>query len=610
MKMRRHIFFLLLIVMGLISSVYLFRESLLGTLKKAFPTDYGIAQAEKTSKYSIDGQYIATATAKDVDIQAELTLNSALHTADWMTYEEAFLYDGLYVKNYSGTNKAIVGYGTEKEAGNKDVEIERGKYSRLQSVWLSEDVLKAEGFGGAADRMFDGENSYLDTMYVVLGAGIESDKYTAGSKLTLRVENLQINAVVLGFLKPGATMKVGDKVVCLDFYVICPILDLSGLYDEEKEEKHMPTNTDPIYLPEGLFKEGMNISDTTAENKTVESNGKKYNAAKALWIWEDDIDGIEDAPDWLKTLRDAKSTDDNTSNIVAGVNYQENKVFDLGTNTTAMTLYNGDRKLVCIGFSKEGEKLTVAGKEYTLDDTIVIIMHRKGRKTATDNKTAGKTTNTTGEGDKTDNANAAADPAGKTFETSERMRLFRILVLKNSCFINTKLTPDEAQLKLEEILTSSWENYQKDNPNLERTSSYRVHEADKAGSVVYRKGIRKIPDKLKKIDSPGFFICILLLTLFFLYKFWRGSEFYSTLYLTGDTKIEIILLFVAEAAILYALACGIAIGFAWVIGKLLGLGTVSAAPIISKNLRIVLFPLIAVSAVVIIKDFGKLFRRR
>ena len=90
MKMRRHIFFILLILMGLISSVYLFRESLEGTLKKAFPGDYGVAEAEKPSKYRIDGQYIQTATAKDVDIQAELMLNSALRNADWMTYEEAF----------------------------------------------------------------------------------------------------------------------------------------------------------------------------------------------------------------------------------------------------------------------------------------------------------------------------------------------------------------------------------------------------------------------------------------------------------------------------------------------------------------------------------------
>ncbi|MBO4627855.1 MAG: ABC transporter permease [Lachnospiraceae bacterium] len=611
MKMRRHIFFILLILMGLVSSVYLFRESLESTLKKAFPSDYGVAEAEKPSKYRIDGKYEQTATAKDVDIQAELMLNSALRNADWMTYEEAFLYDNLYVKNYSGTDKALVGYGTEKVTGSKDVEIERGKYSRLQSAWLSEEVLKAEGFGGAADRMFAVDNSYLDTMYVVLGAGIESDKYTTGSKLTLRVENLQMNAVVIGFLKPGATMKVGDTVVCLDYYVICPLLDLSGLYDEDREAKKLPTNTDPIYLPEGWFKEGVNIRDTEAENETVENSGKKYSAAKCLWIAEDDIKAMEEVPGWLNTLMEAKSTEDGTYSIYAGASYAKNKLISSGANATVMTLYNGAKKIVCYGFCPEGEKITLGGKEYALDDMIVIILHNKTNTKTTTTTTQTTEGNTTGNGETTNTTDTAKNESeGKTFETSERMRLFRILVLKNSCFVNTKLSPDEAERKLEQILESSWENYQKDNPNLKRTSTYRIHEADPEGSVVYRDNIREIPGKLKKFDKPGYYICILLLALFFIYKFFRGMDYYTTIYMTGDTKVEIILLFVFEAAVLYAAACGVGILFAWVVSKMLSLGSVSTAPVFAKNLRIVLFPLIALATVVIVKDFGKLFRRR
>ena len=616
MKMRRHIFFILLILMGLISSVYLFRESLEGTLKKAFPGDYGVAEAEKPSKYRIDGQYIQTATAKDVDIQAELMLNSALRNADWMTYEEAFLYDDLYVKNYSGTDKALVGYGTEKVAGSKDVEIERGKYSRLQSAWLSEEVLKAEGFGGAADRMFAVDNSYLDTMYVVLGAGIESDKYTTGSKLTLRVENLQMNAVVIGFLKPGATMKVGDTVVCLDYYVVCPLLDLSGLYDEDREAKKIPTNTDPIYLPEGWFKEGTNIADTEAENKTVENSGKKYNAAKCLWIAEDDIKAMDEVPSWLNTLYEAKPADDGSYSVFAGANYDKNKLLSRGANATVMTLYNGAKKMTCFGFIPEGEKITLGGKEYALDDMIVTILHnmsnagKKTTTTTTTQTTEGNGNAGNGNGETNTTEAAKNEPEGKTFDTNERMRLFRILVLKNSCFVNTKLSPDEAERKLEQLLDASWENYKKDNPTLERTSTYRIHEADPKGSVVYRDNIRDIPGKLKKIDKPGYYICILLLALYFIYKFFRGMDYYTTIYMTGDTKVEIILLFVFEAAVLYAAACGVGILFAWVVSKLLSLGSVSTAPVFSKNLRIVLFPLIALSTVVIVKDFGKLFRRR
>ena len=80
--------------------------------------------------------------------------------------------------------------------------------------------------------------------------------------------------------------------------------------------------------------------------------------------------------------------------------------------------------------------------------------------------------------------------------------------------------------------------------------------------------------------------------------------------MTGDSKVEIALLFVVEAAILYFAACGLGFVLAFVVGKLLSLGSTSAAPIFSKNFRIVLFPLIAVGVVIAIRDFGKLFRKR
>ena len=172
------------------------------------------------------------------------------------------------------------------------------------------------------------------------------------------------------------------------------------------------------------------------------------------------------------------------------------------------------------------------------------------------------------------------------------------------------LTADEAQRNLEGILDGAWENYEKDNPDLERTSSYVVHEADKPGSVIYREKIRNIPDKLTKVDSIGYFVCIVLLLLYLVYKFIKGSEFYTTLVLTGDTKLEIVLLFLAELAILFAFACGLAFGLSWIVCKLLGLGAVSIKPIVSKNLRVVLIPFIAIAALVIAKNYGKIFRRR
>ena len=173
---------------------------------------------------------------------------------------------------------------------------------------------------------------------------------------------------------------------------------------------------------------------------------------------------------------------------------------------------------------------------------------------------------------------------------------------KNSGVIRTKYTADEAQVKLEGILDGAWENYQTDNPNLERTSSYVVKEADKPGSVIYRDKIREVPKKLTKIDSIGYIVCIGLLLLYVVYKFFKGSDYYTALILTGDTKVEIVLLFLAELAILFV--------FAWVVCKLLGLGAVVIKPIISKNLRIVAIPFVTVVVLVVIKDFGKIFRRR
>lgn len=602
LKMRIHLLFILMIIMGLVSAVYLFRESLQGTLEKAFPGDYGKV-SEVQNKFRIAGEYNPTATAKDVDIQAELTLNGALHSADWMKYEEAFLYNDLYVKKYTGTDKALVGFGTDKQDASKDVEIERGKYSRIKSAWISEEILKAEGFGGAVDRMFDGENSYIDTMYVVLGSGMESDQYTAGGKLTLRVENMQIDAVILGFLKPGATMKVGDRVVCLDYYIVCPLLDLSGLYDEEQEEKHLPTNTDPVFLPEAMVKNDSPIADKTATPNQLEADGKKYSAAKCLWLAEDDIAQMETVPEWLTTLRGLK-TSDGSYNFYAGRTYETEKLFARGSNINAQTLYEGAKKFICCGFIEEGAKITVNGAEVLLDDKIVIVLHNK----TTDTPATTENNNETGEtGEKTD---TPAAPAGKTFEAGERMLLFRLLVLKNSCYINTNYSADETERKLESLLASSWDNYKKDNPTLTRTSEYKIREADKPGSVVYRENIREVPGKLKKIDAPGYYICIILLALYFFYKFFRGSDYYTTLIMTGDTKIEIVLLFAVEAAILCAVACGLGFVLSWVVAKLLRLGAVAAAPIISKNVRIVLIPLIAVSVVIVLRDYGKIFRRR
>lgn len=598
LRLRKHIFFLLMIIMGLVSAVYLFRESLEASLEKAFPNDYGLTTS-KTAVFSIDGSYAEHATAKDIDIQYELTVNRSLHEASWMDYEEGFLYE-LYMKDYAGPDNAVIGYGTAKFDANKAIDMDKGKYGKIQSAWLSQDVLEKNGFGGLTSRMFANSSSYTDTLYVMLGAGMDNGKYTSGSKITLRVEGVKVEAVVIGYLDPGTTLMIGKDPVCLDFYVICPLLDLSSLYDEIKIERPKETNLEPIYVQNGmkLLGEGFKFRDTDTSRREVEKDATIYTAVKTLWIYDEDIDEIAEVPEWLSKLRVIKASD---ASIPAffGSHYEEDGTdVSRGKNIPSLTVYDGAKALVCNGFIPEGETFKVGDETINLDDYIVAIIPKQEEKKKEEAKS--------GEGE--DNKDGKDQESG--LQVEQRTILFRLLVMKNSGVFRTKLTADEAQRNLEGILDGAWENYEKDNPDLERTSSYVVHEADKPGSVIYREKIRNIPDKLTKVDSIGYFVCIVLLLLYLVYKFIKGSEFYTTLVLTGDTKLEIVLLFLAELAILFAFACGLAFGLSWIVCKLLGLGAVSIKPIVSKNLRVVLIPFIAIAALVIAKNYGKIFRRR
>ena len=592
LRMRKHLFFMLMIIMGLVSAVYLFRESLESSLEKAFPNEYGLVTEGKVKAYHITGSYAEHATAKDVDIQAELTINRTLHEAAWMDYEEGFLYE-LYVKDYSGPDNAVIGYGTDKLDANKAVDIDKGKYGKVQSAWLSQQVLEESGFGALTGRLFSGTSSYTENLYVMLGAGLEGGKYSAGTKLTLRVEGVKVEATVLGFMDPGTTLLVGNEPVCLDFYVICPLLDLSEMYDSTVGEQALPTNTDPIYLPDTMFTEEGHFEDTETARREVERDGIRYVAAKCLWITDEDIDALEEVPEWLQTLRNLKQSGTSMT-AWFGHNYDVAGV-TRGKNLSVMTMYDGKKTVVCNGFVPEGETFTLDGKTLNLDEYIVIgIKKNENANTA----------------DKDNESDKGEGETESGLQVEQRTLIFRLLVKKNSGLIRTKYTADEAQVKLEGILDGAWENYQTDNPNLERTSSYVVKEADKPGSVIYRDKIREVPKKLTKIDSIGYIVCIGLLLLYVVYKFFKGSDYYTALVLTGDTKIEIVLLFLAELAILFVFACGLAFGLSWVVCKLLGLGAVVIKPIISKNLRIVAIPFVAVVVLVVIKDFGKIFRRR
>ena len=603
LRMRKHIFFLLMVIMGLVSAVYLFRESLQSSLDKAFPgKDPATATEKDYNEYHIKGTYAEHATAKDVDIQAELTINRALHQQEWMKYEEGFL-DEIYVKDYAGTDQAVVGYGTEKLDANKVVEMDKGKYGKVQSAWLSQELLDRYGLADGTGRMFS-NSSYTDKLYVMLGAGFAEDtsakkNYPPGTELTLRVEGVKVEAVVFGYMAAGATVVIGGETVNLNYRVICPLLDLSNLYTGE-DPSDMPTNTDPLYLQESQIGSKENFKDTETSQPTMERSGTTYTAVKCLWLKDEDIDArmetMEVVPEWLKRFRKLKSSGTSVAAFF-GNSYNAASLVILGKNLQAMTKYDGQKLVICNGFIPEGETYELDGKTINLDDYIVIGI--KKNETAT---TDGENKSESGEGEK---------EAESGLQVEQRTLLFRLLVKKNSGLIReTVKTADEAEQTLEKILEGAWENYQKDNPKLERTSSYQVKEADEPGSVIYRENIREIPKKLTKIDSIGYFVCIVLLLLYLVYKFFKGSDYYTTLILTGNTKLEIILLFLAELAVLFVFACGLAFGLSWVVCKILGLGAVVIKPIISKNVRIIAIPFVIISVLIIIKDYGRIFRRR
>jgi len=600
LRMRKHIFFLLMVIMGLVSAVYLFRESLQSSLEKAFPNEYGIVTESKVRALHIEGSYAEHATAKDVDIQAELTINRSLHEAAWMDYEEGFLYD-LYVKDYTGPNEAVIGYDPDEEkdksAANKAVEMDKGKYGKVHSAWLSPEIFQKADLSELTARMFSKSSTYTDNLYVMMGAGMQTGKYEPGTELTLRVEGVKVKATLIGFFEPGTTLLVGNHPVCLDFYVVCPLLDLSNLYDPNAVLEALPSNTDSIYLPESLIKDEFGNKDTEASEPSVDYEKTHYTAAKCLWLTDEDIDALDEIPSWLQSLR--KITASGTSMPAwFGHNYADEKVgVRKGSNFNVMMSSVSKAIIICHGYVPEGETFQIGDKTINLDEYIVVGIKKKETASSGDNKKDGK------EGD-------GEDETESGLQVEQRTLLFRLLVKKNSGLIATKYTADEAQQKFQSILESSWENYQKDNPDLERTSSYVIREADKPGSVIYRDKIRDIPGKMKKYDTIGYIVCVGLLLLYLVYKFLKGSDYYTTLVLTGDTKFEIILLFLAELLVLFVFACGLAFGLSWAVCKLLGLREVAVQPIISKNLRIIAIPFVVVAGLVIAKDFGKIFRRR
>ncbi|MBO6065243.1 MAG: hypothetical protein J6P36_02370, partial [Lachnospiraceae bacterium] len=151
--------------------------------------------------------------------------------------------------------------------------------------------------------------------------------------------------------------------------------------------------------------------------------------------------------------------------------------------------------------------------------------------------------------------------------------------------------------------------FRRDNPKKDPLSSYRVRGADQKNSILYRENAPKLAENILKFTKKGFPICMLMFALYLFFKFWRGKEFYSALYLTGTNRTEMMVLYLVEGVLMVVLAILGSIGFAFVISKLLQLHLCETKPLVGRVIRLVGYPTAAIMIWILIRDFGRMFRR-
>ena len=621
MKMRKHLFFLLVIMLGIASAMFLFNNSLKETLEKAFPGDYGKTTKEAVL-YRVEGTYDDKTAANDIDIKAEIQFNGQLHGQDWMEYKEVVV-SPLLVKNFKGTgnsnyDSAVIGKSSDEINSNKSVTFNNNKYGKVKSLWLDEETAAELKLGDKIDEIFHRDNDYLDTIYVVLGAGykmptnvnIEGDAgkktyYSVDDTMDIMIDGNQMKAVVIGFLQPGMMATIGSENINLNYYIICPLLDMSHIYDEKKEENPV-SGTEPFYLHKTQIKEeAQSCLDTNTDMPIKTEGSDEYAACKTLSICEDDIDRMTEVPEWLAQLKQAKMST-GSRNIAAGTKYK----FSLGQNFDVLTRYGEKARLVYIREIPQESTLELNGTVYNLDEYIVTVLLNPVKESEVPEgttETGDQKGEETPEGKKEENAESVKLV---TYDAGQRGILFRMLVMKNSCYIKAAMSADEAQRKLENVIETTWSNYKTDNKDLQVSSSYCIKEADKPGSIVYREGVRKVPEKLEFWYKIAYWALLILIGVYFVRKFQRGTYYYTSIYMSGDSKMRIMFLFLTEAVLMYALASGIGFFLAWVVGKLLNMELMNWKDPFNRNFLYVFIPFVVVSVLVGIKDFGKIFRRR
>lgn len=611
MKLRRHLFFLMLVWFVAMAALWLFQGTVLQELKSSFPSDYGKASTTK-KEFKVAGYYDDMAAVNDADLKAEILMNQALHNADWMSYREIAVQN-LHVRAYMGTEQAIVGFGTDAFAANKEVDIEGSTYSKVNAIWMDETAVKEAALGMIAERLFVYPNDYTDKMFVVLGAGFEAD-YKAGDVMKVHTGYGELEAHVKGFLSKGASAELEGKNVTLDYYIVCPLDNMDTLYGGK--EKPLPTEESAVYISNALLTADSAFCDTTLSVPVMVEDEKEFRGVKSIWLSRALMDDAETAPEWLQKLIQNEQNP-NFSCVVLGSNYIAKNMYRPGSVVEAIS---GDGKLsyTCTGTLEAGTTYMVNGKEIVLDDYLVFFQPDYEEMYAEEAPGApnGTTTPDSGETDGED-ANLPEAPAPepepeepqKNYSVAERTKLFSILFLKNRGYFETTLTANESQRELAKYVEASWKNFYLENKNIDAITTYTVREADATDSILYRANVQDKQEQMKQISKIGYLVGMVLLALYFFFKLRRGVEYYTAIVMTGTSTVEVMLLFLLEGIILFALATGMGFVVSFVICKLLQLNMIGIAGIIKWNIIAIGIPTIANAVRILLRDFGKMFRR-
>ena len=611
--MKRHIFFLILICFVVSGAAWLFQDTLTADLEKAFPTKYAKDKVPTVAEQRhISGTVSGDSQVTDSDLKAEIEFNKQLKKADWIQDYSEIATDYLQIQSFLGPDSAVKGYLTDAFNANKDADVGGVKFSTVSTIWVEESVAREYRLGKEALQVFQMPNDYLTKIYVVLGSDYQmEDGYQVGTILKAKRPSESSTSKILpmlqmqvvGFLEPGASIKIGDEKVSLDSYILCPFISMADVY-EIKEEEPGPY-TDGVLIKDALISEEM--QDVYRNNPPVKKNAAKsgvmYGEVKALYIDRAAAEAA-DAPSWLKTLANATDKEDYTR-VMLGASYAECEPLKPGESFDIIVDGKTISKAKLFEVLSPGESWTVYGMELKLDDYIVFLQAPKKEETKTPEKQEGE--------DAQNNETELIDePYGakeREFKTEERSRLFHYQHLMNSGYFLSTLTEDEAQEKLWDVIEVSWRDFKRDNPDTKALSSYKIAGADQANSILYRENAPQLSKKIVRFTKYGFFFGMLLFGLYLFWKFWRGRDYYTSLYMTGTNRTEMAAAFLIEGVLMAVLAAALSVGFAFVISKLLQLHMTDYKPIVKKFIRLAGYPTAAIVIWIMVRDFGRMFRR-